>query len=54
MNKEEFFNRLSQEVERQMRLRIAMMKLTHFALKTQTKAFETLSNERFEVVIGNN
>lgn len=54
MSREEFLNRLSQEVERQMRLRIAMAKITLIAERTQTNAFSTLSNERFEMKVSNN
>jgi len=48
MNREEFFNRVAKEIEKQLRARAEMMKRTLNAEKKQ-KSFEILSNDRFEM-----
>jgi hypothetical protein len=54
MNREDFNQRLKAEIERQMRLRLAIVNLTIIAEKTQKKAFEVISNERFEMTVSTN
>ena len=54
MSREEFIQRVNAEIERQMQMRLAMVKLTLIAEKVQTNAFSTLSNERFEMKVSNN
>ena len=54
MSREEFIQKLQEEVERQMQMRIAIAKLTLIAERVQTNAFSTLSNDRFEMKVSNN
>ena len=54
MSREEFIQKLQAEVERQMRVRIAIAKITLIAERTQKNAFSVLSNERFEMKVSNN
>jgi hypothetical protein len=54
MNREEFIQRLFAEVQKEMQIRIAMLKMTNIAVKKQKNAFETLSSDRFKMVLSNN
>jgi len=54
MSREEFIQKVNEEIERQMRLSIAMAKLTQIADRTQKNAFSVLSSDRFEMKVANN
>ena len=54
MSREEFIQKLQEEVERRMQVRIAMAKITLVADRTQKNAFSVISNERFEMRVSNN
>jgi hypothetical protein len=51
---QEFIQRLKAEVERQHRLRVAMMKLTLIAEFSQTTAFSQMSGEKYDLKVCNN
>ena len=50
MSREEFFNRVAQEIEKQMRIKALLLKRAIIAEKKQ-KTFEILSNDRFEMKV---
>jgi hypothetical protein len=54
MSREEFIQKLQEEVERRMQMRIAIAKITLIAERTQKNAFSILSNDRFEMKVANN
>jgi hypothetical protein len=54
MSREEFIQKVNEEIERQMRLSIAMVKLTQIAERTQKNAFSILSNDKFGMRVSNN
>ena len=54
MSREEVIQKLQAEVERQMQMRMAIVKLTLIADRTQKNAFSVLSSDRFEMKVANN